>query len=171
MAPRKRKTDPLILEMPPRKMAMVYCKDTPERVFSELMLALHGSACTIKFDLKEKRLLTFKVSGLRAHYADVHLVPMGEGTHVFGFPVLEDTTSLPQKEAGIGVKLETWDYGTVFQILHLGSYYQEEPTVEQLHKFVEDGGCEIAGSHEEEYLTLQNTKVPKNIIRYRVKKK
>ena len=111
MAPRKRKTDLLILEMPPRKMAMVYGKNTPKKVFSELMLALYGSAYTIKFDLKEKRLLTFKVSGLRAHYADIHLVPMGEGTHVFGLPVSEDTTSLPQKEAGIEVELETWDLG------------------------------------------------------------
>ena len=40
-----------------------------------------------------------------------------------------------------------------------------------LHKFIEDSGCEIAGVHEEEYLTRPDAKVVKTIIRYPVKKK
>ncbi|MFH0768533.1 MAG: GyrI-like domain-containing protein, partial [Chloroflexota bacterium] len=73
--------------------------------------------------------------------------------------------------AGINVKLETWDYGTVAQILHLGSYDQEQPNIERLHKFIEESGYEIAGMHEEEYLTRPDSKFPKTIIRYPVKKK
>ena len=86
-------------------------------------------------------------------------------------PVPGDTTSLPQKVAGIEVKLETCDYGTIAQILHLGPYDQEGPTVESLHQFVEDNGYEIAGAHEEEYLTSPGAKVIKTIIRYPFKKK
>ncbi len=51
MVLRKSKTDPQILEMTAQKMAVVYGKCAPEKVFSELMPALYGSAYTLKFDL------------------------------------------------------------------------------------------------------------------------
>jgi len=172
MAQRKSsKKEPQILEMPRQKMAVVYAKGAPDKVFPELMPALYGSVYTLKFDLKKKGLPTFKVSGLRARYPDAHLVPMDEWTHIIGLPIPEDTTSLPQKVAGTEVKIETWEYGTVAQILHLGAYDQEQPTVERLHKFIEDNGYEIAGFHEEEYLTTPDAKVIKTIIRYPIKKR
>lgn len=171
MVPRKSKADPQILEIAPQKMAVVTGKGNPEKVFTELMPALYGSAYTLRFDLKKKGLPIFKVSGLRARYPDAHLVPKEEWTHIIGLPVPEDTTSLPQKVADVEVKFETWDYGTVAQILHLGAYDQEQPTIERLHKFIEDSGYEIAGLHEEEYLTRPDAKVPKTIIRYPIKKK
>jgi len=135
------------------------------------MPALYGSVYTLKFDLKKGGLPTFKVSGLRARYPDALDAPMEEWTMIIGLPVPEDTTSLPQKVAGIEVKLETWDYGTVAQILHLGAYDQEEASVERLHKLIEENGYEIAGLHEEEYLTRPTAKVPKTIIRYPIKKR
>jgi len=157
--------------MPRQKMAVVYGKGTPDKVFPQLMPAIYGSVYTLKFDLKKKGLPTFKVSGLRARYPDAHLVSMDEWTHIIGLPIPEDTTSLPQKVAGTEVKIEAWEYGTVAQILHLGAYDQEQPTVERLHRFIEDSGYEIAGVHEEEYLTSPDAKVVKTIIRYPVKKK
>ena len=171
MAPRKSsKLEPQILEMPSQKMAVVYGKGAPDKVFPELMPALYGSVYTLKFDLKKKGLPTFKVSGLRARYPDAHLVPMDEWTHIIGLPIPEDTTSLPQKVAGTEVKIEIWEYGTVAQLLHLGPYDQEQPTVERLHKFIEENGYEIAGVHEEEYLTRPDAKTLKTIIRYSIKK-
>ena len=172
MSPRKSsKLEPKILEMPPQKMAVVRGKGSPGKVFPELMPALYGSVFTLKFDLKKKGLPTFKVSGLRARYPDAHLVPMEEWTHIMALPIPEDTASLPQKVPGIEVKIETWPYGTVAQILHLGSYSEEGPTIERLHKFITDSGYKIAGDHEEEYLTKPDAKVVKTIIRYMVKKK
>jgi hypothetical protein len=171
MTPPKSKKEPQILEMPPQKMAVVYGKGTPDKVFAELMPALYGSVYTLKFDLKKKGLPTFKVSGLRARYPNAHLLPMEQWTHIIGLPIPEETTSLPQKVPGVEVKLETWQYGTIAQILHLGSYDQEKPTIERLHRFIEENGYEIAGAHEEEYLTTPDAKVPKTIIRYVVKKK
>jgi hypothetical protein len=171
MSPRKSKTDPVIMEMPPQKMAVVQGKGTPDKVFPEIMPALYGSAYTLKFDLKKKGLPTFKVSGLRGRYPDAHLVPKEEWTIIMGLPVPNDTTSLPQKVPAVEVKLETWDYGTVAQILHIGPYDQETPTIERLLQFIEENGYQIAGPHEEEYLTRPDAKVVKTIIRYVVKKK
>jgi len=165
------KTDPQIIEMPTRKMAVVYGKGTPDAVFSETMSALYGSVYTLKFALKKQGLPTFKVSGLRARYPDAHLVPKEEWTIIVGLPVPEDTTTLPQKDPGVEVKLETWEYGTIAQILHLGAYDQEGPTIERLMNFIEESGYQIAGAHEEEYLTTPDAKVVKTLIRYPVKKR
>ena len=159
------------MEMPPQKMAVVQGKGTPDKVFPEIMPALYGSAYTLKFDLKKKGLPTFKVSGLRGRYPDAHLVPKEEWTIIMGLPVPNDTTSLPQKVPAVEVKLETWDYGTVAQILHIGPYDQETPTIERLLQLIEENGYQIAGPHEEEYLTRPDAKVVKTIIRYVVKKK
>jgi len=172
MSPRKpSKTDPQILEIASQKMAVVYGKGAPDKVFPEVMPALYGSVYTLKFDLKKKGLPTFKVSGLRARYPDAHLVPKDEWTHIMALPVPDDTTSLPQKVPTPEVRLETWEYGTVAQILHLGPYDQEGSTIERLHRFIKDSGYQITGDHEEEYLTRPDAKVIKTLIRYTVKKK
>lgn len=164
-------TNPQILVMPPQKMAVVYGKGAPDDVFPKLMPALYGSVYALKFDLKKRGLPTFKVGGLRARYPDAHLVPKDKWTIIVGLPIPEDTTSLPQKVAGVEVKIERWEYGTVAQILHLGPYDQEYATVERLHQFIAHNGYQIAGVHEEEYLTRPDAKVLKTIIRYPVRKK
>ena len=172
MAQRKpSQNEPQILEMPAQRMAVVRAKGAPDKVFPEVMPALYGSVFTLKFDLKKRGLPTFKVSGLRTRYPDAHLVAKEEWTHIIGLPIPEDTTSLPQKVPHVEVKIETWEYGTVAQILHLGPYDQETPNIERLHRFIDESGYKIAGMHEEEYLTRPNVKVPKTIIRYPVRKK
>ncbi len=157
--------------MPPQKMAVVSARGVPARVFPKLMPALYGSVFTLKFALKKRGLPTFKISGLRASYPDVLLVPKEKWTNIIALPIPLDTVSLPQKVADVEVKVETWQYGTVAQILHLGAYDQEGPTVERLHKFIEDSGYEITGGHEEEYLSRPDAKVVRTIIRYVVRKK
>ena len=171
MTPRKLKTDPQLVETPLQKMAVVYGKGAPDKMFPKLMPALYGSVYTLKFDLKKRGLPTFKVSGLRARYPDVLQTPKDEWTIIIGLPVPNDTASLPQKIASIEVKLETWDYGVVAQILHLGAYDQEDTTIKHLHRFIEESDYEITGVHEEEYLTRPDAKIVKTIIRYPVKKK
>ena len=172
MTPQKSaKTDPEILEMPPQKMAVFHAKGAPDKVFPRFLPALFGSVYTLKFDLKKKGLPTFKVSAPRARYPDAHLFPMEEWTIVIGVPIPEETTSLPQKVPSTEVEIETWEYGTVGQILRLGPYDQELASVERLQQFIEDSGYQIAGVHEEEYLTRPDAKVLKTLIRYTLKNK
>lgn len=162
--------EPQILEMSRQKMAVVYMKGDPNKVMPEFMPALYGSVYKLKFDLKKKG-IEFKVDKLRARWPNAHLVPKDEWLGICGLPIPEDATSLPQKMPDVEVKIETWEYGTVAQILHLGPYDQEYPTVERLHKFIADSGYEMAGVHEEEYLTSPDAKVQKTIIRYPIRKK
>lgn len=160
---------PEIVEMPARKMAVVTSKGDPNTTTSEAMNALFGSVYTLKFDLKKQGKESFKVCGLRARWPDAHLLPKDEWTAIWALPVPDDTQSLPQKSSEIEAKLETWEYGKVAQVLHLGPYDQEGPTIELLHRFIKENGFEIAGIHEEEYLTSPKAKVQKTIIRYQVK--
>ena len=151
-------------------MAVVHASGTPQEVFPKLMPALYGSVYTLRFDLKKKGLPTFKVTGLRARYPDAVNVSKDKWSYTIGLPVPDDTHVLPQKIADTEVKLQTWQYGTVSQILHLGAYTQENPTVERLMGFIKDEGYEISGIHEEEYLTAPDAKEAKTLIRYQVRK-
>ena len=168
MSPRSLKTDPVILEMPSHKMAIVQGRGSPDRVFAQVFPALYGSVYTLKFDLKKRGLESFKVAAPCARYPNAHLHAKEEWLIIVGIPVPDDTASLPQKEPGIEVKLETWEYGTVAQILHLGPYDQETETIKRLHEFITANGYEIVGPHEEEYLTRPDAKVIKTLIRYQV---
>ena len=73
-----------------------------------------------------------------------------------------------------GVRSEIWEYGLVAEILHIGSYDSEEPTVDRLTKFIEDNGYRIIGDHEEEYVKgpgmffKGNPNNYRTIIRYRI---
>ncbi len=163
--------EPEILEMPAQKMAAVYARGAPGEVFAQVLPVLYGSVSFLNFDRKKSGGPAFKIGGLRTRYPDAHLTPMEEWTNVIGLPVPEDTVYLPQKVGGAEIKIETWEYGTVAQIIHHGSYEQESRSVERLHRFIIDSGYKIVGVHEEEYLTSPDAKVPKTIIRYRVKKK
>jgi len=164
------KQEPRIVEMPSQKMAVAYSKGDPNEVAAQVMPALYGSVYTLKFDLKKKG-REYKVGTLRARWPDAHFLPKNQWTGIWGVPIPDDVTSLPQKVPGIEVKGEVWQYGTVAQILHVGSYATEGPTVQRLRDFIAQNGYEIAGVHEEEYLTTPKAKVQKTIIRYPIRKK
>lgn len=101
-----------------------------------------------------------------------------EWVGLYAMPVPESVTELPEYKAepGLTMELTTWEYGEVVEILHIGPYDKETPTIEKLHAFIEDQGYEIVGLHEEEYLKgpgmffKGNPEKYYTIIRYQVKK-
>lgn len=171
MAVTKSKTDPRIVEIPSSKMAVVQGRGAPQDIFARLMPALYGSVYTLRAERKKQGLPVFRVTGLRARYPDAHRVSQDQWTHIIALPVPEDTVSLPQKAADIEVKLETWEYGMVAQILHLGPYNREDASIRRLMTFIEENGYEIAGDHEEEYVTRPEARQQKTIIRYVVRRR
>lgn len=153
-----------------QKVAVVKSVGDPNKVAEGVMPALYGAVYKLKFELKAKG-KEFKVGKLKARWPDAHLKPKNEWTAYWALEVPEDTTELFQKDPKVEVKLKNWDYGNVAQILHLGSYDQECPSIEALHNFIEEQGYKISGIHEEEYLTTPKAKVQKTIIRYPVSPK
>ncbi|MEN6337789.1 MAG: hypothetical protein ABFE01_26335 [Phycisphaerales bacterium] len=97
----------------------------------------------------------------------------------YAMPVPESVTSLPQQSAEaseLHAELATWEYGEVAEILHVGPYSREEPTIRRLTDFIKDSGYAIVGEHEEEYVkgpgvwSRGDPEKYLTIIRYRVKK-
>jgi hypothetical protein len=50
------------------------------------------------------------------------------------------------------VRFETYDEGLSAQLMHLGPYAAEEPTIARLHNFIRENGYEPNGKHHEIYL-------------------
>lgn len=161
---------PEIREMEPQTMAAVTTVGAPEQALPPVMKALYGAVYGLKFRLK-KQGQEYKVGALRGRWPNAHLAPRSEWIARWGIPVPAGTAELPVKEPGVEVRLETWSYGTVAQVVHIGPYAEEGPTIRMLHEFIDRQGYEIAGEHEEEYLTRPDAKVQKTVIRYPVRPK
>lgn len=99
-----------------------------------------------------------------------------EGRYALAIP--DYVESLPAHNApeGTSASIATWEYGDTAEILHIGAYDQEQPTIERLLAHIEAEGYEPVGGHEEEYVLGPSMAGPGNpaeyqtILRYRVRK-
>jgi hypothetical protein len=72
------------------------------------------------------------------------------------------------------LRFEKLDEGLAVQIMHLGPYSAEKPTVDKLHIFIRQNGYEPTGKHHEIYLSDPTRSAPekmKTVIRQPIKKK
>ncbi len=163
---------PRMTKMADEKMLVVTAKGDPNEVANKAFSLLFKTY--------------FKIPGVQK---SMHVAPRArwEGdmnvksswTGYYAMPVPAQTSSLPevQSEPGLKVELTTWEYGDVAEILHVGPYNEETPTIERLHQFIKQQGYEVIGFHEEEYvkgpsMILRGDPAKyATIIRYRVKKK
>ncbi len=112
----------------------------------------------------------------RARWPKPFSTPRNEWIGIYGLPVPADITVLPEQKGPVRVKLATWEYGEVAEILHVGPYSTEPQTIGKLLAFIKSRGYRISGPHEEEYLRgpgLLFAGDPAGyytIIRYQVKK-
>ena len=164
---------PEFAEMPAVTMAVVHTVGDPTVVGATVFPALYGAVYSLKFALK-KQGVDYKVGPPCARWfggADWMTIPREKWEAAWAIPIPESTTELVQKDQKTPVTIEPWEYGSVAQILHVGTYAEEEPTIRQLHDFIAAEGYEIAGPHEEEYLSSPASKAPKTVIRYQVRKR
>lgn len=132
--------------------------------------ALYGTAYGTKFKVYKPQGLNMTFGKLMARWPDAHLKPKDQWTGVWAIPVPDfvQQDDLVQKDTSLPVSVETWDYGDVAQLLHVGPYDQEGPDIILLHDFVKNNGFQLTGPHEEVYLTTPQAKVQKTLIRYKV---
>lgn len=60
------------------------------------------------------------------------------------------------------VRFEAFSEGTCAQIMHIGPFSEEGPTVERVHQFINDCGGTRTGKHHEIYLSDIRKAAPKN---------
>jgi hypothetical protein len=165
--------EPRIREIPRQKMLVSRTTGDPSEDGGKAVGALFKMLYKIKRSVKNA-----KPSAPRARWPVTFDKSREEWVGLWSLPVPEEVKELPeQKEGAQKVTLEYWDYGTVAEILHTGSYADEKPTIDKLYAFIDAQGYEIAGLHEEEYAKGPGMFFKGNpgkyltVIRYQVKKK
>jgi hypothetical protein len=156
--------EPRLTSLPQQKMLVVEAKGDPNIKGREAFSLLFRTFFSLP---------GVKMSVPRARWLGLATAPKEEWIGLYALALPESITELPPDVTG--ARIETWEYGEVAEILHVGPYSEEMPTVEKLLKFITASGYVIAGPHEEEYLRGPGmAKDPKEyltIIRYQVKKK
>jgi hypothetical protein len=72
------------------------------------------------------------------------------------------------------LRRETYEEGLAVQIMHIGSYDAEGPTIARMHAFIAENGYEPAGKHHEIYLSDPRRTAPeqmKTVLRQPIRKK
>lgn len=166
---------PETVNLPDRKVLTIESIGDPTTVSEAIFGALYGTAYATKFKTFKPRGVAMPLGKLCALWPDAHLKAKDKWTGIWAIPVPDFVTEkdLIQKEPEKPVRLDVWPGGVYAQILHLGTYAEEGPTVAALHKYIEeDLGIpmkNVPGTHEEEYLTSPDAKTVKTIIRYRLR--
>jgi hypothetical protein len=72
----------------------------------------------------------------------------------YALPIGEQVTAVPTVPVpgGLRVSLETWEYGDVAEVVHIGPYNNEENDITRLQNFIAMSGYRVVGDHEEEYV-------------------
>mgnify|MGYP006304396665 CR=1 FL=1 len=167
--------EPRIVDMPVQKMLVVKAAGAPNEVGKHAFGLLMNTY--FKLDGVPKGGPEFKPP--RARWPVNVETPHEEWVGHYGMPVPESVTTLPDnaRRGELTAELVEWEYGDVAEVLHVGSYAGEEPTVEALKKFIHENGYKISGHHEEEYLKgpglifAGNPEEYLTLIRYPVKKR
>jgi len=155
---------PRLTRLVRQKMIVVEAKGDPNAVGKDAFGLLYKTF----FSLKGVRM-----AAPRARWLNIATDPKNQWVGLYGLPIPDSITQLPE---GIqGVRIEDWEYGEVAEILHLGPYSEETPTILKLHDFIRESGYESSGPHEEEYLKGPGMAASpsdyRTIIRYSVKKR
>lgn len=71
-----------------------------------------------------------------------------------------------------GARFERWEEGRCVQIMHIGPYADEMPTIQRMHTFAKDQGYKLHGKHHEIYMGDPRRTRPeklKTVLRHPVK--
>jgi hypothetical protein len=172
------------LEIPPRRCVMIDGEGAPgEGAFTPRMPGLYATAWTLRFALKRRGVVT-KVGPLEglwwttdeATYLDAIRRSERATWRWILLIVLPDEATDAEVEAALAagrakldptltanLRVEAFDEGRVAQLLHLGPYANEWPSIERLHQGAIDAGLTLRGRHHEIYLGDPRTSAPERL--------
>lgn len=188
--------EPSIVDVPAFNYLMIDGRGHPGKAadFQKKIEVMFGLAYTLKFSFKfdKNKPLDFSVPSLSGLYwaddpscfRDERRQAEWKWTLAIPLPDQIDAASLDKAKAALREKknpdfldqayLKVLHEGLSAQIMHVGPYDKEGPTIEKLHAFMADNGYTFNGAHNEIYLGDPRRTVPaklKTIIRQPVRKK
>ena len=162
---------PALVRVPPLSFAMVDGHGDPNTSaeYAAAVQAVYGLSWTLKFMLKSEQGLTNKVGPLEGLWwsDSPEAFATGPGpdwcwTTLIAQPD-EVTPDLFERargeverkrgpsEALTQARLETYDEGLCGQVLHVGPFSAEGPTIMRLHTFIHDHGLVFDGRHQKHH--------------------
>jgi len=181
------------VDVPPMNFAMIDGEGDPAAVggaYHASLEALFAVSYTLKFAIKKAGIADYRVmppEGLwwtdPACGFDIDLRKRWKWTSMVMQPDLVTQARFRDAIAKVRVKkdlpslaklrLERYREGPSVQILHIGPYAEERPTIARLHKYIDEHGYKSAGKHHEIYLGNPRRTDPsrlKTVIRQPVKR-
>ena len=162
---------PALIEVPELQFLMVEGVGNPNDStdFMNAIQALYGLVYTLKFTLKtETPPRLFSIGPLEGLWwaDDMSAFKMEQREDwrwnamlwVPEFVTQDDMDSAREQLVKKGktvvdnVRLEKFTEGLCAQVMHIGPYADEAPTIEALHAFIEESGHSLRGKHHEIYL-------------------
>ncbi len=154
--------------------------------YSDAIEALYGVAYTLKFAIKKgPQAIDYGVMPLEGLWWADDMTQFSTGnkdvwkwTSMIMQPefvtkeLVEDAIEAVRKKKQLPalskLRFESFEEGLSAQVMHIGPYSAEGPTIERLHDFVRTSGHELRGKHHEIYLSDPRKAAPdkmKTIIR------
>lgn len=187
--------EPQVVEVPPMQFLAINGKgspnDNPE--FEAAVSALYGCAFTIKFARKKAAIEPeysvqpleglWWLEGGSAENWQTAAQSRWRWRLLIGQPDFVTPADLAAAKAEIlkkkgtdasAVRLERFDEGPAVQILYIGPYKDEHPTIAKMHEWARAQGYELHGLHHEIYLGDPRKSAPeklKTILRMPVRAK
>ncbi len=163
---------PILVEVPRMSYLMVDGKGNPNTSleYRDAIQALFSTSYTLKFMVKRgAEAIDYKVMPLEGLWWADDMESFGAGrkdewrwTSMMVQPVfisagMVEEAKAKQKGKGLPalskVRLEAMEEGLSAQILHIGPFSEEGPTIRKLHDFISSGGKTMRGKHHEIYLS------------------
>jgi hypothetical protein len=164
--------DPAIVEVPEFTFLMVDGHGDPNVApgYQQAVEALFAVSYTLKFALKRgPQQLDYRVMPLEGLWwaSDMSTFTTGDKstwdwTMMIRQPpdvdsaLVEDARAAAARKRDLPaadlVRLERFAEGKAAQVMHIGPYSTEGPTIARLHAFIAEQGCELVGKHHEIYL-------------------
>ncbi len=184
--------DPAVVDVPNLNFLMIDGHGDPNtsKMFGDAVGALFAVSYTLKFMIKKSALqVNYGVMPLETLWwaDDMRVFATGDKeswkwTAMILQPewVAKESYSEAKEAVGkkkgedvvSGLRFESFAEGKAAQILHVGPFSEEGPTIEKLHRFIEAGGGRVAGKHHEIYLSDIGRAAPekwKTIVRQPMK--
>jgi hypothetical protein len=151
--------EPVLVDVPEFLFLMIDGHGDPETSTRAAIEGLYGASYRMKFALRRSLGMDYKVMPLEGLWWVPDMTTFSverksdwDWTLMIRQPDEVDDDLLEQVAPASKLRLERFEEGEAAQIMHLGPYSAEGPTIERLHAFIEERGYERTGKHHEIYL-------------------
>jgi hypothetical protein len=186
--------DFVVVEVPPMRFLMIDGHGDPNTApeYQEALEALYGVAYKLKFLSKKQLGKDYVVAPLEglwwAEDMDTFTVRRDKSAWDWTMMIMQPEWITPEMFTAVAeqvggqkdlpalpkLRLEDYDEGLAVQILHVGSYEDEAPTLRRMHaEFIPKNSFEPRGKHHEIYLSDPRRVAPeklKTVLRQPVKR-